>query len=36
MAYKFETTQDYVFTDIIEDSLIKEKNSNKYLTITRL
>ena len=31
MTYKYETTQDYLFTDIIEDSLIKEKNSNKYL-----
>ena len=31
MVYKKTTQQDYVFTDIIEDSLISEKNKNKYL-----
>lgn len=31
MVYKQTTQQDYVFTDIIKDSLIAKKNENKYL-----
>jgi len=31
MVYIKTTEQDYVFTDIVEDSLISEKNKNKYL-----
>lgn len=31
MVYKQTTQQDYVFTDIIQESLISKKNQNKYL-----